>query len=496
MRAIVFGLDGASFNLLKPLIEAGKLPNIERILRRGMHSELESCLPPVTSPNWKCYSTGKNPGKLGIFWWENIDVSQRRVYFPRERIYKHREIWDYLGDEGYTVGVINMPLTYPPKKVRGFMVSGGPDAGERNYTYPKEIESRLKRELNYRVNARWLNHIKDNEGKAVEEIYQLIQSRFDAAQVLMDEYQPDFLHLTIFYINTLQHYFWDNEYVVRGWQIIDKNIGKFLESDTNILLMSDHGTNPIEQVFYINSWLEREGYLKLRKRLSTKLLHRFGFTKQNLWKLAQNLRLLGIAKSVIPKSIAAALPTDSGTLDKEGKAAAVDWEQSVAIASGQGPVYLTVGDERREELVRELVQRLANLKNPTTGKRVARRVYTREKVYSGEYLHEAPDIIIDQASGTHIRGGVGSENVFESASGWRAENRRYGIFAACGPDVIIRKKIEKVSILDLAPTILSHFGIPRPVDMDGRVIPCIREDTNKYGGERERIRRIIKRKNL
>jgi len=495
MRAIVFGLDGASFNLLKPLIEAGKLPNIERILHSGVHSELESCLPPVTSPNWKCYSTGKNPGKLGIFWWENIDVAGRRVYFPRERIYKHREIWDYLGEQGYTVGVINMPLTYPPKKVRGFMVSGGPDAEERNYAYPKEVESKLKRELNYRINASLLNHIKDNEEKAVEEIFQLIQSRFDAAQMLMDEYQPDFLHLTVFYINTLQHYFWNNEYVVKGWQIIDKNIGRFIESDTNIFLMSDHGTNPIEQVFYINTWLEREGYLRLRRRLSTKLMYRLGLTKQNLWKLAQALHMLQVAKRVVPESVITALPTDSGTLEMGGKAKLIDWKNSVAIASGQGPVYLNVEADRREELVKELTHKLTSLVNPDTGKKVAAGVFTREEVYSGEYLHEAPDIIIDQAPGTHIKGGVGGDNVFEPASGWRAENRRYGIFAAFGRDVNI-KNIERVSILDLAPTILALFGIHHPEDMDGRVIPCIREDAKKYGKERERIRRIIKRKKL
>jgi len=492
MRTVVFGLDGASFNLLKPLVEAGKLPNIERVLRRGVHSDMESCLPPVTSPNWKCYSTGKNPGKLGIFWWENIDLKRRRVYFPRERIYKHREIWDYLGEGGYTVGVINMPLTYPPKKVRGFMVSGGPDAGERNYTYPRGLESKLRRELNYRVNARWLSHIKEDGERAVEEIYQLIQSRFDAAEMLVEEYQPDFLHLTVFYINTLHHYFWNDECVVKGWQIIDKNIGRFLENDTNVFLMSDHGTNEIEQVFYINSWLENEGYLKLRKRLSTELLYRFGLTRQNLWKLAQSLRMLQVAKRVVPERLRRRLPTDSGTLEREGKEMLVDWCSTLAIASGQGPVYITAGDDRREVLIRELVRKLASLRNPATGKRVAARVYTKEEVYSGEYLREAPDVIIEQSPGTHIRGSVGGKSIFESASGWRAENMRYGIFAACGPDVS-PGEMKEVSILDLAPTVLSLFGICPPEDMDGKILPCIRASRC---GERERIRRIIKRKGL
>jgi len=80
MKLVVVGLDGASFELLDPWIEEGSLPNLRKIKDSGVYGDMESCLPPVTSPNWKCYSTGKNPGKLGIFWWENIDVKNKRVH--------------------------------------------------------------------------------------------------------------------------------------------------------------------------------------------------------------------------------------------------------------------------------------------------------------------------------------------------------------------------------------------------------------------------------
>ena len=73
MKTIVIGLDGASFDLINPWLRAGKLPNLQSLMDNGVKGRLKSCLPPTTSPNWKCYSTGKNPGKLGMFWWENID---------------------------------------------------------------------------------------------------------------------------------------------------------------------------------------------------------------------------------------------------------------------------------------------------------------------------------------------------------------------------------------------------------------------------------------
>lgn len=495
MRTVVFGLDGASFNLLTPMIEKGKLPNIKRILRGGAHSDMESSLPPVTSPNWKCYSTGKNPGKLGIFWWENIDVANRRVYFPGSRATGCKEIWDYLGEHGYTAGVINTPLTYPPKRVNGFIVSGGPDAPEHGYAYPPEVEATLKKKLNYRVNSKWLNQLGEKEEKVVEEILGLIKSRFEAAKILVDRYQPDFLQVSIFYINTLQHYFYDNEYVERGWQIIDENMGSFLDGDTNIVLMSDHGTNEIEQVFYINSWLEREGYLRLKSMPGKRLLYRLGINRRRMWNLAQRLGVLEIVKKHIPKSVTASLPTTSGTIVKEGKSSVIDWERSRAVASGQGPVYLNAGKEEREKLSREIARKLEALRNPMTGRAVANRVYTREEIYSGAYLHEAPDLIIDQSPGTHIRGSVGNANLFESASGWRAENRRQGIFAAYGPD-IAPCEIRNPSILDLAPTILALHGISRPQNMDGRVLPCVEEKPLESHSEKEGIREILRRKKL
>ncbi|MFW6121196.1 MAG: alkaline phosphatase family protein, partial [Petrotogales bacterium] len=73
MRVIVIGLDGAHFELIEPWLKKGELPNIKKCIEEGVSADMEVCLPPVTSPNWKCYSTGLNPGKLGIFWWENID---------------------------------------------------------------------------------------------------------------------------------------------------------------------------------------------------------------------------------------------------------------------------------------------------------------------------------------------------------------------------------------------------------------------------------------
>jgi predicted AlkP superfamily phosphohydrolase/phosphomutase len=67
VETIVLGLDGANWELLDSWFRAGNLPNIAALRGRGTTADSLSCLPPVTCPNWRCYSTGKNPGKLGVY---------------------------------------------------------------------------------------------------------------------------------------------------------------------------------------------------------------------------------------------------------------------------------------------------------------------------------------------------------------------------------------------------------------------------------------------
>lgn len=65
LKIVVLGLDGATWNLIKPLVDKGKLPTIESLIRTGSHGGLESSIPHVTFPAWKCYSTGKKPRQAG-----------------------------------------------------------------------------------------------------------------------------------------------------------------------------------------------------------------------------------------------------------------------------------------------------------------------------------------------------------------------------------------------------------------------------------------------
>src|SRR5918992_3528234 len=66
-KVLVIGLDGASFNVLDPLIEKGYMPNLARLAATGARADLRTTFPPITAVAWSSFMTGKNPGKHGIF---------------------------------------------------------------------------------------------------------------------------------------------------------------------------------------------------------------------------------------------------------------------------------------------------------------------------------------------------------------------------------------------------------------------------------------------
>lgn len=474
MSTFVIGLDGAHWELLDPWIEAGELETLRRIRENGIWGDLKSCLPPVTCPNWKCYSTGKNPGKIGAFWWELLNVDQRAISTVNGSTFDSPEVWDYLNSEGYSTAVVNMPTTYPPRKVDGCMISGGPDAEGTDYTYPKALASELESRYGYQVRPTDKSLLPDKKEEVLEEILRIIDTRFDVALDMVDDH--DFVHLTIFYINVLQHYFWRDPAVLRVWKRIDDNLSQVLEENVNVVLMSDHGSNEIKQEFNINAWLRQEGYLVLDSTVSD-VFSRLGLTVENAKRVFGTLGTgwYNAAKRVVPQSIQEQVPSHEGEVKRGGKAAKVNWDESVALAGGQGPVYVLDGNN---DLREQLIKHLESLTHPELDEGPVEAAYPAEDVYQGDRMQYAPDVVIDQTPGWHIAGTVGSDTVLSPPTTWAAENKRTGLFAMHGPDFATGGRNE-LSILDLAPTILHLFELSVPESLDGEVPEFVYRDGSR-----------------
>lgn len=479
-RTIVVGLDGAGWRLIEPWIEEGILPNIRDLRSTGTWATSRSCLPPVTFPNWKCYSSGKNPGKFGVFWWERIDLKNGSIPLMSGRDYRTAELWDYLNEGGFSTGIVNMPSMYPPRDINGFIVSGGPDAVEgeyrslsSGYTYPRSLERKLKKEFDYRVHPEPLLSSNTETGDEVDAILDLLDKRFRVAEYLLHQEQLDFLHVTLFYLNVLHHFFWDEEPTKRAWRLVDEWIGKLSDiRDANLIIMSDHGSAKTKTEFYINEWLIQQGYIS--KRWSpVGSLRQLGITRENALSIAKDLGIVDLLAEHLPERLQQRIPSASGA-KRQQKLDLINIKETKALGSGQGPVY--VNDLFDRDAIRdELVDSLHGLTDADDEPLFAG-IHFAEDVYTGPYVDIGPDIVIDQAAGVHINDGIGSGVVQTVPKRWAAENTPEGIFIANGPDYQQLGEIAPVKILDIMPTILASYGVPRPEDVDGEILPIVERD--------------------
>jgi hypothetical protein len=139
---LLFAIDGLDWRVMKPLIESGKLPVMEGLMKRGSYGYLSSIQPTYSAVIWTSIATGKIPSKHGIlhFVYEDSPDGQRgddSIHQLREgaasgtkryRSYTsgHRRtkaLWNILSDEGLVVDCIGWWITYPAEPINGVMVS-------------------------------------------------------------------------------------------------------------------------------------------------------------------------------------------------------------------------------------------------------------------------------------------------------------------------------------------------------------------------------------
>lgn len=466
MKVLVIGLDGATFNVLNPLIKKGKLLNIKKLVQNGVHGILRSSIPPATFPAWKCYSTGMKPPKLGGYYF--LSFSEGKLRSPHLNV---KEIWDYLSERNFRVCVINTPTTYPAKPVNGCIVSGYPILGE-NYTYPPELKDTLSK-FNYKTKPSFFLHTelttKENVEKEVEEIREIIESRFDLAEYMIEQEDFDLLQLTIFYCDAIQHFFWEDKHVLIGvWELIDKRIGELLariNKNTIIFIVSDHGfCSRKNGILYLNKWLEEKGYLKFKRKNYSLFLN-----LRPLINFLEETKLIKIVRKLVPQTYRKNLPNVRGEISFDENI--IDWDESLAVMFGDG-IYINrkkVDDYYR--FLNKLKEEIKNIQTPT-GDTFFEDVSRPEEVYETNEIPESfPDLILLPKSGYFTSPAIARKTWNTSKlRGREAIHDRKGVFIVYGKDIKRGYKIQDVEIYDIAPTILHIFDIPIPGCMDGMVL--------------------------
>jgi predicted AlkP superfamily phosphohydrolase/phosphomutase len=146
-RFVILGLDGMEPTLAEKYMSEGKMPNLARLRREGSFLRLGTTAPPLSPVAWSTFLTGCNPGKHNIF---DFLTRDKRTYLPLlssvsirgsnkvwkigdyeipvgkpdiRLLRKGKPFWNVLGEHGIFSNIIRVPITFPPERFRGVLLS-------------------------------------------------------------------------------------------------------------------------------------------------------------------------------------------------------------------------------------------------------------------------------------------------------------------------------------------------------------------------------------
>ena len=486
----MIGLDGAAWHLLDPILESGLMPRLAALKKRGATSTMRSTVPTYTPPAWTSAATGVNPGRHGIYGFIEGHAQDEGLELVHSGKIKSPPIWEMANAQGARVGVYNLPLTYPPRPLDGWMVSGmmTPGYGEqlRGFTSwsrgaHEELEGRiLKWAPGYVVDVS-VNYETDwRDADLCEAVIASLGQRRRVLEGLLQLDPPDIVFSVLESPDRLQHVYYrymDNydplskspaaakirPAVARCFEAMDRVVGvldDFAGLDGSTIVCSDHGFTAWEVSVHTNALLEEWGFLKMK-----------GSAGAMRNPMVQ--KLVPIAKRVLPRKIARRA--------KGRTFNAVDWEQTRAFASPipQQGVYVNlkgreqhgiVSDSELASIKSEIRDRFAALVAPD-GKPACDRVYLAEDVFHGDALAGAPDVLpILRDHRYELDDEVFHKTAFTDHSDLpRGVHHPDGMAIFTGPGIAGGSDVPS-SVLDVTPTLLYMAGLEVPEGLDGRVV--------------------------
>lgn len=615
-KLVIIGLDGMEPTLVEKFISEGKLPNFSKIKKTGAYTRLQTTTPAISPVAWSSFMTGTNPSKHNIFDFLSRDprtylpdLSSARIGKPKKTLSlgkyniplskpeikglrKSIPFWKILGKEGIFSTILRVPITFPPEKFSGHLLSGmcAPDlkgsqgtfffyttdkekvqkreggiiipvnitenkiettiSGPENNLLKKEEELRLpltitidedkkgavlevsgqRLKLKSNTFSEWikltfrpglgmkiraicrfyisqihphfemyitplnidpekpalpishpfiysvylaklrgsfitLGEANDtwalNEGALSEEAFlELTYSNHQEWEDMLfnaiDKTRKGLVTCVFETTDSIQHMFWryldkDHPAAQSGptkmsAQVIeelyvkmDSLVGKTLEKldgKSAMIIMSDHGFKSFRRGVNLNSWFYLNGYLSLKE----------------------------------------------GKKESEEWFKDVDWEKTRVYALGLGGIYLNQKGreakgvvnpgEETKSLKKELLEKLNGLKDDEKDSAAINKVFDRDELLPGPYKDNCPDLIVGYNEGYRISWdsvtGKVNETVFEdNTKAWSGD---HCIDPRLVPGIFFcTQKINTTSpsIMDIAPTVLTLFGLEIPPHMDG-----------------------------
>jgi len=510
-RMLVIGLDAADRELIERWCDAGLLPNISRMRARGTWGSLHTTADTVHVSAWPGIFSGTTPDKHGLYHAYVMRQGEQAPVRPRPEECPVPFLWRLLDEQGIRSIVMDAFLTCPLRDFSGIQIV---DWGSWTWFSGQEI---LPESIKQTIRRQFGAYPAENHSKVGmtpptdplgfrRRLLKGVQKKSEVAQWLMDSQDWEFFLLVFGECHAAGHYFWhymDPDYVAYPQQAdeelrsalrdvyvaLDSAVGELLarcDERTTVYLVSGDGMGPNYSGSHIlNALLERMRLINVRsegqddapamqkKRLSSTLRAM----------VPKDLRAL-ISKHVLPRSV-------NEKLSMHWKTADISWASTKAFVienanegylrvnlKGREPEGVVERDDEYDAICDALLDVAASMTNPDNGRRAAAQVHKTSQLFSGPCACNFPDVIINwdpeakitKSLSTGKYGVVAADEAGFAVSPYYTGNHRGNAFVvAQGPTVPAGSVLDGASILDLAPTILSHFGVAVPEHMDGRV---------------------------
>ena len=485
-RVLFLGLDGGTMAVLKPWFERGRLPHLAALWRRAAFGTLRSSEPMVTPVAWTSFSTGCTPPVHGIHEFYHVEASDRSIRSNHAGRVRVPNLWQVLSAQGREVVSLNLPMTYPPPRVRGLVVAGSdapglewafaqcPDFGEEIFANVPDYTHKI-------VWKRRPHSLDELRSQSVRN-QAIFRAQADAAE--RADARTDWSALMVHFHNldSLQHRLWPyldvdetgvidppwNLEVERCMAALDESAGRLMElaskRDAAIVAVSDHGFGPCKALVNVNGLLRRAG-LQRGLMYGTRFRYRARRLGDRFHRWLTR-RAPGGSGRRLPRSI-------------EGQIGC-DWKRTVAFAPfGQlsGCIFLNAEIPARshaaERARREVIEVCRVARDPETNAPLFCDVFDVAGRYGLDPVAEGlPDVLALSADGyqAQAKWGVRMRNeLLRPDPNLPGTHWRDGIVAIDAPDIRPGGHL-RANLHDIAPTALAMLGLRVPESMQGRVL--------------------------
>lgn len=463
----LIGLDGATWDILRPLLDDGHLPNLSQLAENGFSGTLYSTVPSRTSPAIPSLYTGCDPSELGFLGFTKPNgetISADDIDIPR--------IWTILDHHNIHSSVVNVRTTYPPDKTGGVVVAGDPAPGEDSgYVHPPDLHDRIEgfraEELDHRRHKELVPATEHAE-EVTDISIEILNRRFESFMQILSTEDSQFNMFWIGGTDFLQHRLWGHsEQLKRFYKAADECIGRVLEgTEDDVFILSDHGFSaPSEWSFHLNQWLYEEGHLELYGGRFGGQAIRTGQTLAQQYIPTKYLhRILNYLNEESEDN------QDPPWFDRSYLNIPGVKPDSTAQLASPSTIHINAVGENRQRVANEIISKLKSVQTPA-GTPAIKNAWLAEDLYNGgRYGDDLPDVFIQAGDSVGVDPQIAPATFSEKNTQRTGHiHSREGVWMGSGPSIDVQSEVFDATITDVAPTILHMLRVPVGEHMHGSV---------------------------